>query len=272
MERHGPVDWQYAPHPVLPAPPRAGSTGRARRTLPARTASALLCGAGVLLVAASAVMVHLAPPAATAVPVALPAPAPAAGSTLSGSALPGGTLPGPPPSTLLPPPPAPTAAPAKKARSRPVVDAEAAPPRSVKIKAAGIDSRLVNLRRQRDGALEVPSDYALAGWYRDGVKPGDRGPAVLVGHVDSYEGPAVFYRLQELRKGDRVVVTRTDGSTVEFAVYARETVQKDEFPTSRVYGDTDRPELRLLTCGGPFDSEAKHYRDNVVVYAELVDD
>ncbi len=151
-----------------------------------------------------------------------------------------------------------------------VVDAEAAPPRRVLIPSIGVDSSLIGLRQERDGALEVPQDFAQAGWYRQGTKPGDTGPAVLVGHVDSHEGPAVFFRLRELRRDDRITVVRTDGSKVVFAVYASERVAKNDFPTDRVYGDTRGPELRVLTCGGRFDPVSKSYEDNVVVYARQV--
>ena len=252
MEPHGPVDAQQPVRPLLPVPVPAGSSGRGPRP---RTGNLLLLAVGVLLVADSVALVQFAPPAATAAVVTAPGPM---------------IVPAPVAAVPLPPRPEPLAA--RRQRIRPVVDAEAAPPRRLTVEAAGIDTPLVGLRRLRDGSLEVPTDFALAGWYREGVKPGDNGPAVLVGHVDSYDGPAVFYRLDDLRKGDRVVVTRADGSSVAFEVYARETVPKDAFPTSRVYGDTDRPELRLLTCGGPFDTETKHYLDNVVVYAALVDD
>jgi len=221
----------------------------------------VLCAVGALLVVSSAVMVHLAPIAtAVTLTVAGPAPEPVR------------------PAALPAPPPPPMPVPTKSQRARvktapaPVKDPEAAPPRHLRINAAGVDTPRVNLRRLRDGALEVPEDFALAGWHRDGVKPGDRGPAVIVGHVDSYTGPVVFYGVKDLRRDDEVVVTRTDGSKITFAVYAREIVQEDEFPTSQVYGETDGPELRLLTCGGPFDAEAKHYRDNVVVYAKIVED
>ena len=262
MDPDGRLDVPDAQQAAPPAPAPSG-TG-ARRGRP-RTASLLMCAIGSLLVGAAGALVHLQPapagagaPAGVAAPAALPGPPAAAVTT---------EQPTPTTTASLP---VPASAQARARVRRASVDAEAAPPRSVQIPAAGVDSRLVPLRRQRDGALEVPADFALAGWYRDGVRPGDRGPAVLVGHVDSYDGPAVFFGLKDLRRDDKVTVTRTDGSAVVFAVYARETVGKDDFPTSRVYGDTDQPELRLLTCGGPFDAETKHYRDNVVVYARQI--
>jgi hypothetical protein len=150
------------------------------------------------------------------------------------------------------------------------IEPEGLPPRSVTVERLGIDSRLVNLDVARDGTLEVPADFDRAGWHRSGAAPGEAGPAVLVGHVDSFEGPAVFYRLRELQAGDLVTVTRVDGSQVAFEVYGLETVPKDGFPTERVYGPTDGAELRLLTCGGAFDEASRSYTENVVAYARQV--
>lgn len=220
-----------------------------------------LVAAGVCLVASGATAVGWDSPAAQG------APAPVAAAST--------------PVAVPPPPAPPLAAPAapkpparKPAAARPlpgaVADAEAAPPRRVVIPRIGVDSTLIGLRVQRDRTLEVPRDFDVAGWYREGTKPGDAGPAVLVGHVDSYDGPAVFFRLSELRRGDRIAVYRTDGSRVVFAVQAQERVPKNAFPTARVYGATAGPELRLLTCGGRFDPTTKHYEDNVVVYAKQV--
>lgn len=151
------------------------------------------------------------------------------------------------------------------------IDPEAAPPRRVTIERLGIDSTLVGLKVQPDGTLAVPEDFDTAGWHRAGTAPGDIGPAVLVGHVDSYEGAAVFYRLRELEPGDRITVQRVDGSVVVFEVYGQESVPKDAFPTQRVYGPTQGAELRLLTCGGSFDEDARSYDDNLVVYARQVE-
>ena len=150
------------------------------------------------------------------------------------------------------------------------IDAEAPPPRRVSVERLGVDSDLTGLRVQADGTLQVPEDADQVGWHRGGTPPGDVGPAVLVGHVDSYEGPGVFYRLRELQPGDRVTVTRVDGSAVEFEVYGLETMAKESFPTDRVYGATEGPELRLITCGGGFDETTRSYADNVVVYARTL--
>ena len=120
------------------------------------------------------------------------------------------------------------------------------------------------------GELAAPADPARAGWYAAGVVPGDQGPAVIGGHVDSRSGPGVFFRLRNLRPGDVVDVTRSDGRTVRFSVIGVALYPKDKFPTEAVYGPTAGPELRLVTCGGTFDRSARSYDDNVVVDAALV--
>lgn len=148
--------------------------------------------------------------------------------------------------------------------------APAAPPVQLSIPRIGVTSLLVGLRVGSDGTLGVPTDFARAGWWRDGVAPGDPGPAILLGHIDSYTGPAVFYRLRSLRPGDAVSILRADGSTVTFAVDALREYAKQRFPTDLVYGATKAPTLRLITCGGSFDQQTGHYNDNVVVYAHLV--
>lgn len=145
-------------------------------------------------------------------------------------------------------------------------------PVSLSIPSIGVQSRdLVDLATEADGSLEVPTDFAQPGWYSPGAAPGQLGPAVLAGHVDSRRGPAVFYRLGELRPGARVEVGREDGTTARFVVDKVERYPKDEFPTVAVYSDTShRAELRLITCGGAFDDATGHYVDNVVAYAHLV--
>jgi hypothetical protein len=164
------------------------------------------------------------------------------------------------PALLRPPAAAPGAAAAAPVR-----------PVAVSIPALSVAGPLEELVADADtGELAAPADPARAGWYAAGVVPGDRGPAVIGGHVDSRSGPGVFFRLRTLRPGDLVDVTRSDGRTVRFSVIAVALYPKDRFPTEAVYGPTSGPELRLVTCGGTFDRSARSYDDNVVVDAALV--
>lgn len=119
-----------------------------------------------------------------------------------------------------------------------------------------------------DGALEAPEDFAVVGWYKDGPEPGEPGATVVAGHVDSYDGPAVFYRLKELVPGNEVRVIGADGVEVVYTVTHIEQYRKESFPTGDVYASSDRSTLRLVTCGGDFDQAERSYKDNVVVYAE----
>jgi len=135
-----------------------------------------------------------------------------------------------------------------------------------------VSTSLQRLGRDGHGAVEVPNGpgkWEEAGWYAAGTRPGDLGSAVILGHVDSKRGPAVFYRLRELRPGDDITVTRADGSAVHFTVDRTEQYPKRRFPTDDVYYPTLTPELRLVTCGGTFDATAGHYRSNVIVFATL---
>lgn len=147
-------------------------------------------------------------------------------------------------------------------------------PASLVADSIGVESDLQQLGLNADGSLEVPAVgplYDQAGWFTGSPRPGEVGPAVLLGHVDGLSGtPSVFYRLAELRAGDRVAVGRGDGSEAYFEVYLVEQYPKDSFPSERVYGDTAGPELRLITCAGSWDPGTGHYRDNTVVYAQLV--
>ncbi|MDO3704586.1 class F sortase [Micromonospora sp. C28SCA-DRY-2] len=144
--------------------------------------------------------------------------------------------------------------------------AAAGPPSRLRVARIGVDSPLSVLGLDAAGALAAPSDFDRAGWYGGGPAPGDPGPAVIAGHLDSRDGPAVFARLGELRPGDRVQVWRGD-RVVPFRVTGTLRAGKDRFPTSAVYGPTPGPELRLVTCGGEFDRRRGHYRDNLVVFA-----
>ena len=148
----------------------------------------------------------------------------------------------------------------------------ASDPVALSIPSIGVQSDvLVPLALDADGVLPAPTDYALPGWYTGGPNPGQFGPAVIAGHVDGPDGPAVFYRLGELAAGATVEVTRADGRVARFVVDSVERYAKAEFPTSRVYGNTtDRAEIRLITCGGAFDRTTGHYVDNIVVFGHLV--
>ncbi|MCU1604129.1 MAG: Peptidase sortase, partial [Modestobacter sp.] len=140
----------------------------------------------------------------------------------------------------------------------------------VLIPAIGVDGSLARLGLDGAGALVPPTDFAQAGWFAAGAVPGDVGPAVIAGHVDDYSGPAVFYRLADLAAGDGVRVARSDGRVVDFQVTRVAEYAKDDFATAEVYGPTTGAELRLITCGGSFDTSRRSYRDNVVVYATAV--
>jgi sortase (surface protein transpeptidase) len=142
-----------------------------------------------------------------------------------------------------------------------------AAPTRIEIPRIGVSARLVRLGLNADRTLEVPTDFDTAGWYVHGPRPGEIGPAVIAGHVDSTVGPAVFFRLGSLGPGAVIRVRRADRSTVRFVVEAVQRAPKDAFPTDRVYGPTRRPALRLITCGGTFDEATGHYRDNTIVYA-----
>lgn len=142
-------------------------------------------------------------------------------------------------------------------------------PVEVEIPTIGVAADLVDLGLNGDRTLEVPSDFDLAGWYTGRPPPGAVGPAIIVGHVDSREGPAVFYRLRDLAAGDEVLVHREDASTARFVVDRVERHAKYDFPTQAVYGPTDEAALRLITCGGSFDRHLSSYNDNVIVFATL---
>ena len=133
-------------------------------------------------------------------------------------------------------------------------------PVRLRIPAAGVDTALVRLGRAADGSIEVPAQFDVAGWYDEGPRPGQPGPAVVLGHVDSRTGPAVFFRVAALPRDAQVLVDRADGSTVVFRVSGTQRVPKVEFPTDRVYGPTLEPSLRLVTCGGSFDRVRGNHR------------
>jgi hypothetical protein len=132
-----------------------------------------------------------------------------------------------------------------------------------------VASSLDRLGRAPDGTVQVPSRWDVPGWYALGPRPGDPGSAVILGHIDSTRGPAVFFRLHELGPGDEIDLARADGSSVRFVVQRTAQYDKQRFPTDEVYYPTLTPTLRLVTCGGRFDFTAGHYRSNIIVFATI---
>lgn len=123
-----------------------------------------------------------------------------------------------------------------------------------------------------DGTVQTPAldEPNMTGWYKHGPTPGQKGPAVILGHVDSAKnGPAVFYKLRSLKQGDKLTVQRKDGSSADFTVQKSKDVSKQQFPTKQVYGDIPYAGLRLITCGGAFDKSKGSYEDNIIVFAKL---
>jgi hypothetical protein len=171
--------------------------------------------------------------------------------------------------------PAPAPTPSKKGGKATRPKAGALPrsvPLTLDIATIGVHTELMSLGLNPDGTVTLPplKGDAPAGWYKYLATPGEFGPAVILGHVDSArDGPAVFYRLRELRPGDRISVSRADGSTAVFTVRSLAKYSKNHFPSKAVYGPVAGPQLRLVTCGGSFDPVRRRYRDNIVVYASL---
>ncbi|MFE0806560.1 class F sortase [Streptomyces sp. NPDC058794] len=146
------------------------------------------------------------------------------------------------------------------------------PPDRIRIPAIGVDAPMTGLGLTPSGSLDVPpaEEENLAGWYEAGTTPGETGTAIVAGHVDNAEGPAVFYRLGALEKDSLIEVGRQDGGVAVFAVDAVEVYEAEDFPDEKVYGAADRPELRVITCGGDY-ARGTGYQGNVVVFAHLTD-
>ncbi len=153
-------------------------------------------------------------------------------------------------------------------------DVPPSPPVSIDIPAIGVRSVVNASGLNPDGTIAVPApgpQYDEASWYTGSAQAGQDGPSVILGHIDSAKnGPSVFYRLSELRPLDEFTVTAADGRTLVYKVNSVQTYPKDAFPSEAVYGPTTRPEMRLITCGGPFDDSARSYRDNTVVFANQI--
>ncbi len=198
-----------------------------------------------------------------------PQPAASTGQAPQSSDRPSDSVPGPQDDE-----PAATSPAAPSSSQAPAPAAPVAAPVSVTVPAIGVEAPLLDLGLNPDGTVQVPplERDDKAGWYEPGPAPGEIGPAVILGHVDSAEwGPGVFFDLGALAPGEEISVTRADGSVAVFAVDRVEVHRKDDFPTIAVYGNTDDPQLRLITCGGAFDPAARSYEDNIIVFATLKD-
>ncbi|WP_209021744.1 class F sortase [Nocardioides sp. 503] len=169
------------------------------------------------------------------------------------------------------PPAAPAPAPASTRAARVAPVSAAARPEHLTIAEIGVSTDLLRLGLNPDRTVQVPQDADLAGWFDQGPAPGRPGSSVLLGHVDSTAGPAVFHRLKELRAGVTLEVRLDDGSVARFEVTRTATYDNEDFPAQEVYGgSTRRRLLNLVTCGGEYDAERGGWQSNVVVFTELV--
>ncbi|WP_335940586.1 class F sortase [Streptomyces sp. PTD5-9] len=234
---------------AAPQPPGSSSDRKARPSRPRPTLllPALAAGLGVILIYNS--FGNAADSTATQPPPPAMAPAmPAAPDEVLGS--------------HAPPRPAPPAQGPSMLRSVPT---------RLRIPTLAVNAPFTDLAIGADGRLNPPpaNNSNLVGWFKDGVTPGERGTAIVAGHVDTKTGPAVFLQLQFLKPGATVDITRADGSVATFKVDSVERFKKSNFPDDRVYADTPSAQLRLITCGGAYNKTAKDYEDNVVAFAHL---
>ncbi|MBG0831640.1 class F sortase [Planomonospora sp. ID67723] len=248
IDRYG-VLWIEPAPPPPPLPPPAAPSAQPARPWSAFTWSLIILGAL----------------AAIATPLAM------AAAILNAAAAPLAVGPAEQPGTAMRLEPVPDAA---QAASPPDATAAVLPrsmPVAIRIPAIGVSAPVRAVGLDADGAVSAPPvrQPNLTGWYKHGPTPGELGPAVILGHVDTITGPAVFARLRELAPGAVIEVVRRDGSTATFVVDGLEKASKRTFPTGRVYGRLEHAGLRLITCGGDFDHSARSYTDNVIVYAHL---
>lgn len=144
-------------------------------------------------------------------------------------------------------------------------------PTHITIPSVGIDTGVISVGQDASGGIQMPPLFDMTtGWYNLSPTPGEKGPAIIVGHVDTYKGISVFWRLREVQPGDMVEIARADGKVAKFKVEALKQFEQSNFPTSEVYGNIDHAGLRLITCGGAFDHSSGQYTQNTVVYASLI--
>ncbi|WP_157530033.1 class F sortase [Microtetraspora niveoalba] len=177
----------------------------------------------------------------------------------------------PPLPALQPLPPLTVTTTAASSSTSPAKKTASTRPVRIRIPAIGVNAALSSVGVQKSGEIQTPplSRPKIASWYRLGPTPGELGPAVILGHVNTRSGAAVFSRLRELRRGNKIEVRRADGKSAIFTVDGVEQVGKTTFPTNRVYGNIATSGLRLITCGGVYNAKNHSYTDNIVVYATM---
>ncbi|MPY60950.1 class F sortase [Streptomyces spongiae] len=173
------------------------------------------------------------------------------------------------PAAIAPATPRATASTAPSATAEPALPRSA--PERLSIPAIAVSAPFTELSIGASGQLDPPpaDDSNLVGWFQDGASPGERGASIVVGHVDTKTGPAVFSRLGALRPGSMVRIIRADRTVANFKVDSVKAFSKEDFPNDRVYADTPSPQLRLITCGGAYNQSTREYEENVVVFAHL---
>lgn len=144
-------------------------------------------------------------------------------------------------------------------------------PAAVEIPAIDVKADAVHVGKAENGSMAVPEDTGTIGWYMHGTKPGDPGNAVMAGHVDGLSGPAVFYELNKVKKGDQIHITDSEGQQLTFAVLKKKTYLPDEAPLMEIFGEHKKSRLNLITCTGSFNRKIGHYEERLVVYTELVE-
>ncbi|GAB3799555.1 hypothetical protein GCM10028798_12910 [Humibacter antri] len=201
----------------------------------------------------------------------------AGAGTTSAWAIWGNPAPPQPPASAATPTRTPTTTPTPTSPAAPRPPATVGPilpaslPTHLSVPAIGVDTALIQLGQNTDGTVQVPplTANSPAGWYQKSPTPGQVGPAVILGHVDTPAGRSVFYNLGKLRQGDQISVTRADNTVAVFTIDKVAEYPKNAFPQFAVYGNTNNAQLRLITCGGAYNEAIEHYVDNIVVYASL---
>jgi hypothetical protein len=229
---------------------------RRPRAMAALIAAVLITGGGTAIGVAVSSQQHAPQPSRSAAGATGPGPSPAGSPT---------------PASSVPLPWAGETAQQLEAADGPTLPRSV--PVSLKIPALGVSSKVMRLGLASDGTMQVPPLFGQpseAGWYQYSPTPGQPGPSVIVGHIDTYRGPSVFYRLGAARPGEEIDVGLADGTTAVFRITGVREYTKSGFPSRTVYGPTSNAALRLITCGGDFDPTTRHYLGSTVVFASLV--